>query len=41
MTLEQITGLTGYSHKERLGAVFKRETGATLGEYRKQQVHRS
>lgn len=39
MTLEQITRLTGYSHKERLCAVFKRETDKTPGEYRKQQVH--
>lgn len=36
MTLEQITPLAGYSHKERLCAVFKREVGQTLGEYRKQ-----
>jgi LacI family transcriptional regulator len=41
MTLEQITRLTGYSHKERLCAVFKRETGKTPGEYRKQHLHRS
>ena len=34
MTLEQITPLAGYSHKERLSAVFKRETGETPGEYR-------
>ncbi len=35
MTLEQITPLTGYSHKESLCAVFKRETGETPGEYRR------
>lgn len=35
MTLEQITPLAGYSHKERLSAVFKRETGRTAGEYRR------
>lgn len=35
MTLEQITPLTGYSHKERLSAVFKRETGMTPGEFRR------
>lgn len=34
MTLEQITPLAGYSYKERLSAVFKRETGETPGEYR-------
>ncbi len=36
MTLEQIAFRTGYSHKERLSAVFKRETGGTPGEYREQ-----
>lgn len=36
MTLEQITPLAGYSHKERLSAVFKRETGQTPGGYRRQ-----
>lgn len=36
MTLEQITPLAGYSHKERLSAVFKRETGKTPGEYRRE-----
>ncbi len=35
MTLEQITPLAGYSHKERLSAVFKRETGQTPGDYRR------
>ncbi len=35
MTLEQITQLAGYSHKERLAAVFKRETNETPGEYRR------
>ena len=34
MTLEQIAPLTGYSHKERLSAVFKREANMTPGEYR-------
>ena len=34
MTLEQIAPLAGYSHKERLSAVFKRETGQTPGAYR-------
>ena len=40
MTLEQITPLAGYSHKERLSAVFKRETGETPGEYRRRQKER-
>ena len=35
MTLEQITPIAGYSHKERLSAVFKRETGETPGAYRR------
>ena len=35
MTLEQIAPLVGYSHKERLGAVFRRECGETPGGYRK------
>ncbi len=34
MTLEQIAPKAGYSHKESLSAVFKRETGLTPGEYR-------
>ncbi len=34
MTLEQIALRAGYSHKERLCAVFKRETNQTPGEYR-------
>ncbi|TWT87064.1 Xylose operon regulatory protein [Neorhodopirellula pilleata] len=34
MTLEQIAPKAGYSHKESLSAVFKRETGHTPGEYR-------
>lgn len=34
MTLEQIAPFAGYSHKERLSAVFKREIGETPGEYR-------
>ncbi len=38
MTLEQITRRAGYSHKERLSAVFKRETGQTPGEYRSQNA---
>jgi LacI family transcriptional regulator len=41
MTLEQITPIAGYSHKERLSAVFKRETGGTPGEYRKQNANSS
>lgn len=36
MTLEQIAPLAGYRHKESLSAVFKRETGETPGEYRRQ-----
>ena len=36
MTLEQITPLAGYTHKESLSAVFKRETNETPGEYRSQ-----
>lgn len=35
MTLEQIAPLAGYSHKERLSAVFKRETGETPGSFRR------
>lgn len=34
MSLEQITPLAGYIHKEQLCAVFKRETGETPGGYR-------
>lgn len=34
MTLEQIAPLAGYSHKESLSAVFKREVKQTPGEYR-------
>ena len=34
MTLEQITPLAGYSHRERLSAVFRRETGESPGQYR-------
>ena len=37
MTLEEISPLAGYSHKERLSAVFKRETGETAGEYRRRK----
>lgn len=36
LTLEAITPIAGYSHKERLSAVFKRETGLTPGRYRTQ-----
>ena len=35
MTLEQIAPKAGYSHKESLSAVFKRETGQSPGVYRK------
>lgn len=35
MTLEQITPLAGYSYKERLAAVFRRETNETPGVYRR------
>ncbi|WP_345684978.1 DNA-binding transcriptional regulator [Novipirellula caenicola] len=39
MTLEQLAPRAGYSHKESLCAVFKRETGQTPGDYRaKHQV---
>lgn len=41
MTLEQITSITGYSHKERLSAVFKRETGTTPGQFRRENKKRS
>ncbi|MCC9656652.1 AraC family transcriptional regulator [Rhodopirellula halodulae] len=34
MTLEQIAPMAGYTHKESLGAVFKRETGQAPGEFR-------
>lgn len=34
LTLENIAPLAGYSHKERLAAVFKRECGETPGSYR-------
>jgi LacI family transcriptional regulator len=36
MTLEQITPIAGYSHKERLSAVFKRETGQAPGAFRRE-----
>jgi LacI family transcriptional regulator len=36
MTLEQISKRTGFSHKERPSAVFKRETGQTPGCYREE-----
>ncbi|QDT66797.1 AraC family transcriptional regulator [Calycomorphotria hydatis] len=35
LTLDQLAPLAGYSHKERLSAVFKRETGETPGEFRR------
>lgn len=35
MTLEQIAPLAGFSHKESLSAVFKREVNETPGDYRK------
>lgn len=38
MTLEQISKRTGFSHKERLSAVFKRETGQTPGCYRQEHL---
>ncbi|MCD0463509.1 AraC family transcriptional regulator [Roseiconus lacunae] len=38
MTLEQIAPLAGYRHKESLSAVFKRETGQTPGEFRREQM---
>jgi LacI family transcriptional regulator len=36
MTLEEIAPRAGYTHKESLSAVFKRETGVTPGEFRRQ-----
>jgi len=36
MILEEIADLAGYSHKERMSAVFKRHTGLSPGAYRKQ-----
>ncbi len=36
LTLEQIASKAGYAHKESLSSVFKRETGETPGEYRRQ-----
>ena len=35
LPLEQLAPIAGYSHKESLAAVFKRETGTTPGEYRR------
>ncbi|MEM9366462.1 MAG: DNA-binding transcriptional regulator [Planctomycetota bacterium] len=35
LTLEQIAPLVGYTHRERLSAVFKRECGETPGTYRR------
>lgn len=40
LSLEQIAPLAGYTHKERLGAVFKRECGETPGTYRKRSAVR-
>lgn len=40
MTLDQIAPITGYSHTERLSAVFNRTTGQTPGEYRRQMKSR-
>ena len=34
LTLEQLAPLAGYDYKERLSAVFKRETGETPGQFR-------
>ncbi|WP_404308866.1 AraC family transcriptional regulator [Neorhodopirellula lusitana] len=39
LKLEQVSRMAGYSHPERLGVVFKRETGMTPGEYRRQANH--
>lgn len=36
MTLEQIAASTGFSHRERLNAVFKRVTSQTPGDYRRE-----
>ena len=36
LPLEQLAPLAGYDYKERLSAVFKRETGQTPGQYRQQ-----
>lgn len=33
--LEEVASMAGYRHRERLGVVFKRETGMTPGEYRR------
>lgn len=41
LTLERIAPLAGYSHKERLAAVFKRECGETPGAYRQRMVQSS
>ncbi|MCR9201663.1 MAG: helix-turn-helix domain-containing protein, partial [Planctomycetaceae bacterium] len=35
LTLEEMAPLAGYRHKERLAAVFKRESGETPGAYRR------
>lgn len=37
LTLEQLAPLAGYTHKERLSAVFKRETGETPGQFRQRK----
>ena len=36
LPLEQLAPLAGYDYKERLSAVFKRETGVTPGQFRQQ-----
>ena len=38
MSLEQLAPLAGYDYKESLSAVFKRETGQTPGQYRRQSA---
>lgn len=38
LSLEQLAPLAGYGYKELLSAVFKRETGQTPGEYRRQRL---
>ena len=40
LSLEQLAPLAGYDYKERLSAVFKRETGETPGEYRRRMKSR-
>ncbi len=36
MPLEQLAPLAGYDYKESLSAIFKRETGETPGQFRRQ-----